>query len=138
MMYSAGRFEPDQDSNELRNTDSLPYRSHRNITMGKYYVESGTLRCVVSAENPRRAALWAVHRAMQQIMPIDESVPVAPEEKHARARAQGVMVLSGSIRTSQRGYGAEDSETLPTFEVVTEWNQLVNTLDRLENLLGRI
>lgn len=138
MIYLAGWFEPDHDSNEPRKADSLPYPSHRKITMGKYYVESGTLRCVVSAENPRRAALWAVHRAMQQIMPIDESVAVAPEEKHERAKTQGVMVLSGSIRTSQRGYGADDSETLPTFEVVTEWNQLVNTLDRLENLLGRI
>lgn len=106
--------------------------------MDKYYVESGTLRCVVSAENPRRAALWAVHRAMQQIMPIDESIPTAPEEKHERAKTHGVMVLGGSIRTSQRGYGSSDSKSMPTFEVVTEWNQLVNTLDRLENLLGRI
>lgn len=106
--------------------------------MGKYYVESGTLRCVVSAENPRRAALWAVHRAMQQIMPIDEAVPVAPEDKQERSKSHGVMVLSSSIRTSQRGYGSSDCETLPTFEVVTEWNQLVNTLDRLENLLGRV
>ncbi len=106
--------------------------------MDKYYVESGTLRCVVSAENPRRAALWAVHRAMQQIMPVDETVPTAPEEKHERAKSHGVMVFGGSIRTSQRGYGSSDSQSMPTFEVVTEWNQLVNTLDRLESLLGRI
>ncbi len=105
--------------------------------MSKYYVESGTLRCVVSAESPRRAALWAVHRAMQQIMPIDEPVPTEPEEKHERSKNQGVMVLGGTIRTSERGFCGGDETTLPTFEVVTEWNQLVNTLDRLETLLGR-
>jgi len=105
--------------------------------MAKYYVESGTLRCVVSAENPRRAALWAVHRAMQQIMPIDEATPTAPEDKTERSKEQGVMVLGGTIRTSERGYGGVDSASMPTFEVVTEWNQLVNALDRLESMLGR-
>ncbi len=103
--------------------------------MGKYYVESGTLRCVVSAESPRRAALWAVHRAMQQIMPLDEPVPTDPASKSERAQSEGVMVLSGKINISQRGYGSNDSETMPTFDVVTEWNQLVNALDRLESAL---
>jgi len=49
-----------------------------------------------------------------------------------------VMVLGSTVRTSERGYGSSDSTQMPTFEVVTEWNQLVNTLDRLENILGRI
>lgn len=105
--------------------------------MAKYYVQSGTLRCVVSAENPRRAALWAVHRAMQQIMPIDEPTPLDPEDKTDRAKQEGVMVLAGTIATSERGFGGTDAQTMPTFEVVTEWNQLVNTLDRLETMLGR-
>lgn len=105
--------------------------------MAKYYVQSGTLRCVVSAENPRRAALWAVHRAMQQIMPIDEATPTQPEDKTQRAKEEGVMVLSGTISTSERGYGSSDAESMPTFEVVTEWNQLVNALDRLETMFGR-
>ncbi|MGV3486798.1 MAG: hypothetical protein ACO1RT_20450 [Planctomycetaceae bacterium] len=105
--------------------------------MAKYYVESGTLRCVVSAENARAAALWAVHRAMQQIMPLDDPADATPELKQQRSR-EGVMVLGSTVRTSERGYGGTDGEQLPTFEVVTQWNQLVNTLDRLEGLLGRI
>lgn len=105
--------------------------------MAKYYVESGTLRCVVAADNARSAALWAVHRAMQQIMPLDDSADTSPEVKHERSRDQGVMVLGGTIRTSERGYGSADSKQMATFDVVTEWNQLVNTLDRLEGLLGR-
>jgi hypothetical protein len=106
--------------------------------MAKFYVESGTLRCIVSAENSRAAALWAVHRAMQQIVPLDDAVDTTPEAKQERSRACGVMVLGRTVMTSERGYGAADSEQMPTFEVVTEWNQLVNTLDRLESLLGRI
>jgi hypothetical protein len=106
--------------------------------MAKFYVESGTLRCAVSAENSRAAALWAVHRAMQQIMPLDDAVDSTPESKHQLSRGVGVMVLGSTVRTSERGYGSEDSTQMPTFEVVTEWNQLVNTLDRLEGLLGRV
>jgi len=105
--------------------------------MPKFYVESGTLRCVVSAENSRSAALWAVHRAMQQIMPLDDAGDTSPETKHQMSRGNGVMVLGATVRTSERGYGSPDSLQMPTFEVVTEWNQLVNTLDRLEGLLGR-
>ena len=103
--------------------------------MAKYYVQSGTLRCLVSAENPRRAALWAVHRAMQQILPIDDAAPADREEQHRRGKDDHVMVLGGTIRTSERGYDGADATTMPTFEVVTEWNQLVNTLDRLAGLL---
>jgi len=106
--------------------------------MAKFYVESGTLRCVVSAENSRAAALWAVHRAMQQIMPLDDAADSTPESKHQLSLGTGVMVLGSTVRTSERGYGSSDSTQMPTFEVVTEWNQLVNTLDRLENILGRI
>ena len=106
--------------------------------MAKYYVESGTLRCLVSAENSRSAALWAVHRAMQQIMPLDDASDSTPEAKQERSRDTGVMVLGRTVRTSERGYGGMDGEQIPTFEVVTQWNQLVNTLDRLEGLLGRV
>ena len=107
------------------------------IRMPKYYVESGTLRCVVSADNSRSAALWAVHRAMQQILPLDDATDDTPENKPQRSLHSGVMVLGSTVRTSERGYGSAGEE-LRTFEVVTQWNQLVNTLDRLEGLLGRI
>ena len=39
------------------------------------------------------------------------------------------MVLGRTVQTSERGYGAADGDQMATFEVVTEWNQLVNTLD---------
>lgn len=102
--------------------------------MAKYYVQSGTLRCVVAAESPRGAALWAVQRAMQQILPVDPAASGAAAEDDATAGST-VIVLSGTIRVSERGYDGADTAALPTLEVVTEWNQMVNTLDRLENLL---
>ena len=50
--------------------------------MAKYYVQSGTMRSVVEAESSRKAALWAVHQAMRQVLPIeDERRTVTRNEK---------------------------------------------------------
>lgn len=106
--------------------------------MDKYYIESGTLRCIVSAQSARRAAVWAVHRAMAQIMPLDQASMFCPQEQGRRLDQQATMVLGESITVSQRGYRGSDAVSLKTFEVVTQWNELLNALDRLEELLGRV
>ncbi len=38
--------------------------------MPKYYVQSGNVRTVISAEDAERAALWVIHRTMQQVLPV--------------------------------------------------------------------
>ena len=103
--------------------------------MAKFYVQSGTMRSVVQAESTRKAALWAVHQAMQQVLPMesDDSPQLASEKVSQR----GVAVLSGKVSVSERGFDGEDAATMPTMEVVAEWNQMVTTLDRLERMLYR-
>ena len=39
--------------------------------MAKFYVQSGTLRAIIDSEDAERAALWAVHTAMEQVMPLN-------------------------------------------------------------------
>ena len=102
--------------------------------MAKYYVQSGTMRTVVQAESSRKAALWAVHQAMQQVLPMDDDPPVSVELK-TESVSDGVAVLSQRLRISERGFDREDSTSMPTMGVVTEWNELVVTLDRLEKML---
>ena len=103
--------------------------------MSKYYVQSGTMRSVVQAESSRKAALWAVHQAMQQALSMDaDDSPQLKSEKHA---STPVAVLSGKVTVSERGFDNADATTLQTLEVVTEWNQMVTTLDRLERMLYR-
>ncbi|MDE0865436.1 MAG: hypothetical protein OSA98_16745 [Rubripirellula sp.] len=102
--------------------------------MAKYYVQSGTMRTVVQAESSRKAALWAVHQAMQQVLPMDDDPPVSVELKTENV-SDGVAVLSQRLRISERGFDREDSTSMPTMGVVTEWNELVVTLDRLEKML---
>ena len=97
--------------------------------MSKYYVQSGSVRCVVQAESSRKAALWAVHRVMQQVLPMEDSPePVGGEP---------VSVLAGKVSVSERGFDREDASTMSTMEVVADWNQMIVTLDRLQQMLYR-
>lgn len=104
--------------------------------MAKFYIQSGTMRATLAAEDSRRAALWAVHQAMQQIVPVYDDPDLTPEQKSDSAMIEGMLVLGETIRLSEQGYDRDDAEVLQTFDVVTEWNQLMIALDRLERLFG--
>lgn len=135
--------------------------------MSKYYVQSGTVKSIVEAESSRRAALWAVHQAMQQILPLEHegfehggadhhdsdhqhsghggaghggagreaTEVVLPDREHLREKK--TVVLSEKLRVSRCGFDQGDATQMATMEVVSEWNQLVTTLDRLEKMLYR-
>ena len=72
---------------------------------------------------------------MQQIVPVYEDPELSPEQKSDAAMVEGMLVLGGTIRLSEKGFDRDDAAQLDTFEVVTEWNQLMIALDRLEKLL---
>lgn len=105
--------------------------------MDKYYVQSGTLRSIVQAETPRKAALWAVHKVMQQILPLDDENAWGKKGRETEAANTPVAVLGGRVRVSQRGYDRGDASDMATLEVVADWNEMVTTLDRLERMMHR-
>lgn len=104
--------------------------------MAKYYIQSGTMRATLAAEDSRRAALWAVHQAMQQVLPVYDDCDLSAQQKSDHAMVEGMFVLDGKIRLSEQGFDREDAEEMETFEVVAEWNKLMIALDRLEKLFG--
>lgn len=105
--------------------------------MAKFYVQSGTLRTIVQAESSRKAALWAIHQTMQQVLPMEDDGDESPTTKSEKASRQGVTVLSARVTVSERGFDNADAMTLATIEVVADWNEMVTTLDRLERMLYR-
>lgn len=106
--------------------------------MAKYYVQSGTMRSIVEAETSRKAALWAVHQAMQQVLPMDEQEQGGPHVRDSDPlRERPLAVLSGKLRVSSCGFDRGDAMEMVTLEVVGEWNQMVTTLNRLERMLYR-
>lgn len=98
--------------------------------MAKYYVQSGTLRTVIQAESIGKAAIWAVHQAMQQVFPTDgrPRCSIAGEEKP-------VAVLDEEVTISELGFDRLDATSMPTLQVVGQWNEMIATLDRLEKML---
>jgi hypothetical protein len=103
--------------------------------MAKYYVQSGTVRTVVSADDCEKAALWVVHLAMQQVVPVYDDSELSPQEKSDVAIVQGVMVLGNSVRLSEQGFDRDDATALDTFDLVVHWHQLMIALARLEKLM---
>ncbi|SRR6056297_3602790 len=104
--------------------------------MAKYYIQSGTLRATLAAEDSRRAALWAVHQAMQQVLPVYDDPDLTAQQKSDHAIVEGMFVLEGKIKLSEQGFDRDDAELVDTFDVVIEWNKLMVALDRLEKLFG--
>jgi hypothetical protein len=103
--------------------------------MAKYYVQSGTARLVIAADDPTRAALWLVHRAMQQVVPVYDDPELSPDEKGQVAAIQGLMVLGNQIRLNELGFDRDDGDTLDTFDTVIQWHQLMIALSRLDSML---
>ncbi len=103
--------------------------------MAKYYVQSGNVRVVLEADDAEKAALWVVHKTMQQVIPVYEDDEMTPEEKSRVSLIQGLMVLGNTIMVSEQGFDRIDALELDTFELMVHWNQLMIALDRLASVL---
>ena len=106
--------------------------------MAKFYVESGTLRLVSEADDARGAALWAVHHALEQVLPVCPDDPQTAEEKAERIRERGCAVLAATLTVSERGFGRTDAEPFDTADLFLEWHQLMVALTRLERQLSLV
>jgi hypothetical protein len=94
--------------------------------MPKFYVQSGSLQMVLQANDSRCAAIWAAHRTLGQ------SLPFLCEEAGDYAKLADLTRLGETIRVSQRGFNRPDAAVFATLDIVSEWNQLLVALDRLQ------
>jgi|688.fasta_scaffold00106_8 hypothetical protein len=104
--------------------------------MAKYYVQSGNFRSLVSADDAEKAALWIVHKVIQQVLPVDDDLELDPTQKGQAVIAHGIMVLGNQIVVSEQGYCGDDSQFFDTFDLLTHWHQLMLALDRLAELVS--
>ena len=101
--------------------------------MAKFYVQSGTLRAIVDSADAERAALWAVHTAMEQVMPLESDYGTA--EKISNGPAD-MIALAETIELSELGFDREDCLRIDTFQAFQHWNQLLKAVEKLHSLLG--
>jgi len=101
--------------------------------MAKFYVQSGTLRAIIDSEDAERAALWAVHTAMEQVMPLDS------ENQSVEMFTSGpsnMIALAETIELSEVGFDREDCLRIDTFDAFQHWNLLLKAVEKLNSLLG--
>ncbi len=100
--------------------------------MAKFYVQSGTLRAIIDSEDAERAALWAVHTAMEQVMPLES------EQASVEMIANGpssMIALAETIELSEIGFDREDCLRIDTFDAFQHWNLLLKAVEKLNTLL---
>jgi hypothetical protein len=102
--------------------------------MAKFYVQSGTLKMVIHAVEADRAALWAVHKVLSQVLPVFDDEELSPQEKQTVVAFHGAQVLDETIRLSELGFDRDDAEVFDTAATITEWAQLVLALQRMERM----
>ena len=100
--------------------------------MAKFYVQSGNLEIVLQAHDSRCAAIWAVHRTLSP------SLPFLCEEAGQYLELEGAGRLGDTIRVSERGFGSPQTAWYDTLDIVTEWNQLLVALDRLQERVSTL
>ena len=101
--------------------------------MAKYYVESGTLKLVIQADDPLQASLWAVSRALQQVI-LSPRQDSEQSQQGSREKPPDTefLVLGRDFRVNEFGFGHDRCTTIETADLVTQWGQLMTTLNRIE------
>ncbi len=98
--------------------------------MAKFYVQSGTLRAIVDSADAERAALWAVHSAMEQVIPLDSVDEVVLRD----SGPANMIALAETIELSEVGFDRDDCLQIDTFEAFQHWSELVRAMEKLQRI----
>jgi hypothetical protein len=122
--------------------------------MAKYYIQSGNVSFVVGACDVEGAALWTMHRIMDEKLcryeenllakeldlfdlPIpDSQLEDVPQAIPYDAMLEGLAEFDEKILVSQIGFGRDDAGELETETMFHQWRQLMLAVDRLHDGLG--
>lgn len=102
--------------------------------MAKFYVQSGNFQTTISAGDAEKAALWALHRVITQVMPFHGGEPIEGQQRKSKTHAE-IMVLGETVLISEEGFESPNQIALDTFELQVHWHQLTIALARLESLM---
>lgn len=104
--------------------------------MAKFYVQSGLISHLVTANDAYSAALWTMHLAMEEVVPVDEVDWLSEEELPESGFEDGLMKLGATIEVSEIGFGRDECGVFDTADTLAEWNSLVMAVARLEARLA--
>lgn len=104
--------------------------------MAKYYTTCGTFEFLTTADDPRSAALWSIHQFLANHIELSTVEWSDPETIDRQDIMEAMIALDEIVFVSEIGFGRNDAATIDTADLLTEWNQLVIAIQRLEALIG--
>ncbi len=121
--------------------------------MAKFYIQSDRVSFTVCANDAEGAALWAMHRVIdekicdfeeQQLLDnlfnedlfAEEPVEGAPHAVPYEPMLEGLAEFAEKIQISEIGFGREEAGVLETEEIFRQWRQLMFAVDRLFDQMG--
>jgi hypothetical protein len=104
--------------------------------MAKFYVQSGLVSYLITANDARSAALWAMHLVMEDVVPVEEVNWLDEADQPEHGFADGLMKLGDEICVSEVGFGRDEAGRFDTADALAEWNQLIIAMTRLEAILN--
>jgi hypothetical protein len=104
--------------------------------MAKFYVQSGLVSQLITANDAFSAALWAMHLVMEDVVPVEEVDWLDEANQPEHGFADGLMKLGDEVCVSEVGFGRDEAGRFDTADTLAEWNQLIIAMARLEALLN--
>ena len=80
--------------------------------MPKFYVQSGLVSHIVTANDAFSAALWTMHLVMEDVVPVDQVDWLSEEDQPEHGFADGLMKLGETIAVSEVGWSCHRSRTI--------------------------
>jgi hypothetical protein len=126
-------------------------------SMAKYYVQSKNISFTVGANDAEGAALWAMHRIIDEkicdfeeaniLRELDELLEDSAELTHEpidgspqavpfEPMLEGLAEFDETILISEIGLGRDDAGAFQTEEIFRQWRQLMQAVDRMFDRLG--
>lgn len=104
--------------------------------MAKFYTTCGSFEFLTTAEDPRSAALWSIHQFLANRIELESVGWDDPETIDRQDIMEAMLCLDDTVFVSEVGFGRDDAAIIDTADLLTEWNQLVIAITRLEGLIG--
>ena len=122
--------------------------------MAKYYIQSKNVSFVVCGTAAEGAALWAMHRVIdekicdfeeQKLLDRwfededcfdDEPIDDVPQAIPYNAMLDGLAEFGEMISISEIGAGRDEAGLLHTEEIFRQWRQLMKAVDHLFDQMG--
>ena len=103
--------------------------------MAKFYIQSGTVKVVVSAVDAEGAALFVLNQTINQLMPSGNLEELHADESSMMVIVQCLEILGNEFLVSEIGFGHSEVAIFDTEILFKRWCELLSAMNHLMDRL---